>query len=310
MGRSFFFGPPHGKHRKGMSMEDGTLDPHPDPMPGEVVRKDAFVETWLPRITALKQSLSDLLDGKVRARECHGLEYDDGIDFGTIRDIAAEAIGFRIPYIYQSGAAPVRRRSTIGSPPGVGIETVEARGRKVIPLWTVEGGNVPLTDRRLLAWTFDQYARQIGSGRRDQLCGPVIATGAAARAIATAYDGPCLRTMLSDDGTKDANKVEIRPLASMRVYGHLVRSCNLIDLRFSTWEEDMVFSGTTLTLSGGRKNQPEAAIQASIGRRIGEVIGSSLLEDDTRTITSVRRKPNGVIEFGVSQPREGIVLDI
>tara|TARA_B100000378_G_scaffold222884_1_gene186444 strand:- start:7127 stop:8008 length:882 start_codon:yes stop_codon:yes gene_type:complete len=293
-----------------MSMEDGTLDPHPDPMPGEVVRKDAFVKTWLPRITALKQSLSDLLDGRVRARDDYGLEYDGDLDFGVIRRKAAEVAGFPMPYIYQCGRAATRRSKRSATPAGVGIETVDARGRKVVPLWTVEGGNIPLTDLRLLAWTFDQYSRQVGTGRRDALCGPVIATAAAAEAIRTAYKGPCLRTMLSDDGTKDANKVEIRPLASMRVYGHLVRSCNLIDLRFSTWEEDMVFSGTTLTLSGGRKHQPEAAIQASIGRRIGEVIGSSLLEDDTRTITSVRRKPNGVIEFGVSQPREGIVLDI
>lgn len=293
-------------------MTDMTILPYLDPMPGETAMKDAFIDAWMPRITTLKQDLANLLDGKVKAREdgSYGLEYENGIDFGTIRDTASNALGFRTPYIYQCGQAATRRRVRSATPPGVGIETVDARGRKVVPLWTVEGGNVPLTDKRLLAWTLDQYVRQIGTGRRDLVCGPVLATDAAARAIETSYDGPCLRTMLSDDGTVDANKVPINAVSEMRIYGHLVRSCNFVDLRFSTWGDDIVFAGTTLTLSGNRKHQPETALQASIGRRIGDVIGLSLLEGDTRTITSVRRKPNGVIEFGVSQPKEGIVLDI
>ena len=281
-----------------------------DIAPGAVIPVDGFVASWKPRIVSLKTDLATLLDGKATARDDYGMNYTDGIDFGTIRQMAAESVGFPMPYIYQCGRAATRRSKRSASPPGVGIETVEARGRKLVPLWTVEGGNIPLTDLRLLAWTLDQYSRQVGTGRRDILTGPVIATPAVAAAIARIYDGPCLRTMLGDDGTKDGNKVDLRSDRNIRMTAHLVRSCNLVDLRFITWEEDVTFSGTTLLLSDRAKDRPEAAIQACLGRRIGDVIGSSLFDNDPRTVTSVSRLPTGQVQFGISQPREGIVLDI
>lgn len=281
-----------------------------DPAHGQTVGIDGFVEAWKPRIVRLKADLASLLDGKVAARDDYGLDYADGIDFGTIRQAAADSIGFRIPYIYQCGRSATRRSKRSATPAGVGIETVETQGRKVIPLWTVEGGNIPLTDIRLLAWTFDQYSRQIGTGRRDNLCGPIIATAAAASAIERLYDGPCLRTMLGDDGTKDGRKVNLRSDRDTRITAHLVRSCNLVDLRFTTWDEDVIFHGTTMILAGRAKARPETAIRACLGRRIGDVIGSSLFADDQRTVTSVTYLASGLIQFGISQPREGIVLDI
>jgi len=281
-----------------------------DPIAGQTVTIDGFVEAWKPGIIRLKADLASLLDGKVTARDDYGLDYDDGIDFGTIRQAAADSIGFRVPYIYQCGRSATRRSTRTATPAGVGIETVEARGRKVVPLWTVEGGDIPLSYLRILAWTFDQYSRQNGTGRRDTLCGPVIATAAAASAIKRLYDGPCLRTMLGDDGTKDGNRVDLRSDRDIRITAHLVRSCNLVDLRFNTWEEDVIFHGTTMILAGRAKARPEAAIRACLGRRIGDVIGSSLFADDQRTVTSVTHLASGLIQFGISQPREGIVIDI
>ena len=281
-----------------------------DPSPGVAVPANDFVRIWMPKIVELKDALAHQLDGKATARSDYGMDYVEGIDFGTIRKLAAETLGFPFPYIYQCGNSAPRSSKRTPTPAGVGIETVDARGRKVVPLWTVEGGNIPLTDERLLAWTFDQCSRQVGTGRRDTLCGPVIATPAAAQAIDLIYTGPCLRTMLGDDGTKDGNKVDLDNCSKMRITAHLIRSCNLVDLRFTTWEEDVTFNGTTLTLSGRAKNQPAALLHGCIGKRLSEVIGSTLLRDDPRTITSIRRLGGGQIQFGVSQPREGIVLDI
>lgn len=281
-----------------------------EPAPGTALPIDGFVTAWKPVIIRLKADLAALLDGKATARDDYGMNYVDGIDFGTIRKTTAKSVGFPMPYIYQCGRSATRRSKRSATPPGVGLETVEARGRKLVPLWTVEGGNIPITDLRLLAWTLDQYSRQVGTGRRDILCGPVIATAAAARAIARLYDGPSLRTMLGDDGTKDGNKINLRSDRDMRITAHLVRSCNLVDLRFTTWEEDVTFSGTTLLLSGRAKERPDTMIHACLGRRIGEIVGSSLFDKDPRTITSVTRLPTGQVQFGISQPREGIVLDI